>query len=142
WTYAGNNLAQNRPNYVYWSIDRSQGRLNCDFFHLLAFINPSNRPQGSIDFDELEITYRNHSVLLPSNGGRLTSAPGDDLHAAAALTDGWRSGPGHEWTSAASPKVPQEFLWQLDHPVTVTAVQVHQHSLWPAKDVEVHLSVD
>src|SRR5699024_4551843 len=39
WTYGGDNRAQKRPNYAYWPIDESQRHLNCNFFHLLAFVD-------------------------------------------------------------------------------------------------------
>lgn len=92
-------------------------------------------------FDELTIAYRNHSLLLPSNGGRLVSAPagGDD---AARLTDGWRHGPGHAWRSAANPSGPQEFAWSFERPVTINAVQLHQNPEWPAREVEVLATAD
>ena len=100
-----------------------------------------NPPTGAIDFDELTIAYRNHSLLLPSNGGRLVSAPaeGDD---AARLTDGWRNGKDRTWRSAENPSGPQEFVWSFERPVTISAVQLHQDPEWPSKDVEVLTTED
>jgi hypothetical protein len=142
WTYGGNNLAQKRPNYAYAPIDQSLGRLDCDFFHLLAFIDPAKRPTGTIDFDDFEVSYRNYSLLLPSNGGRLERSPAGAANDPAALTDGWRHGPGRAWRSAASPTGPLEFEYAFERPVTLRAVQLHQHPEWPAKDVEVLASAD
>jgi len=48
WTYGGHNVSQNRPNYVYWPINNSLANASCDFFHLLALVDPKNRPSGSI----------------------------------------------------------------------------------------------
>jgi hypothetical protein len=139
WTYAGNNLQQaNAVRYSYWPIEESLRHANIDFFHLLAFIDPKNPPTGSIDFDEFQLTYRNYSLLLPSNGGRLVNAP----EGAAALTDGWRHGRGKTWRSAANPAQPLDFVYAFSNPVTIQSVQLHQNPEWPAKDVEVLVSND
>ena len=141
WTYAGNNLAQKRPNYAYWSIDDAQAHLNADFFHLLAYIDPANPPRGSIDFDDFEVTYRNHSLLLPSNGGELVSQPEGPVHDAALLTDGWRNGAGKQWTSA-KPAGPLEITWRFAIPVVINTIQIHQHTEWPSRDLELQVSDD
>ena len=140
WTYGGNNLAQNRPNYEYDSIDHSLGHLTTDFFHLLAFVNPQQRPTGSIDLDEFTVAYRNASLIHPANGGKLLDAPRDGLDDAARLTDGWRHGPDRSWRSAKNPAAPQEFVFQFAEPVTIKTVQVHQHAEWPSRDVEIATS--
>jgi len=142
WSYAGNNTAQKgSERYSYWPINESQRHLNCNFFHLLAFVSPANPPTGSIDFDEFELAYRNYSLLLPSNGGRLKSAPKspDDP---STLTDGWRHGPGRAWRSAENPSGPLEFLYAFQLPVTIRSVQLHQNPDWPARAVEVLASQD
>jgi hypothetical protein len=142
WTYAGNNRAQQHSQrYAYWPINDAQAHVNLDFFHMLVFVNPKAPPRGSIDFDEFQLTYRNHSLLLPSNGGKLLRAPkspGDP----ATLTDGWRHGPGHTWRSAENPAGPLEFVYAFTKPVTVRSVQLHQNPDWPARDVEVLVSAD
>lgn len=141
WSYGGNNLAQNRPNYEYWPINESQRHLNNDFFHLLTFVDPAKLPQGSIDFDDLVVTYHNYSLLIPSNGGHLVSFP-EGTKDAATLTDGWRFGDGKMWQSAPNPTQPQQFTWKFDKPITIEAVQIHQHTTVPAKTVEVAVSLD
>jgi hypothetical protein len=141
WTYAGNNVAQGRALYEYGSIDAAQKRLDIDFFHLLAFVNPDAPPAGTIDFDDFAVTYRNYSLLLPSNGGRLrTSPPG--VSDPAALTDGWRNGPDRMWVSTANPAAPLEFIYDFVRPVTIHAVQVHQHADWPSRAIEILTSTD
>lgn len=142
WTYGGNNLAQNRPNYAYDSINNSMANVSCDFFHLLAFVNPLKRPEGSIDIDEFTLAYRNYSLVHPGNGGKLSSAPKDGLDDPARLTDGWRHGKDRAWRSAKDPKSPQEFVYQFAKPVTIRTVQLHQHPEWPCKDVEISTSED
>jgi hypothetical protein len=136
WSYTGGN-----GGYQYWLIDQAQAHLNCDFFHMVAFVDVKNPPTGAIDFDELTIAYRNYSLLFPSNGGKLLSAPagGDD---AARLTDGWRHGKDRSWRSAANPSSPQDFVWSFAKLVTINAVQIHQHPDWPAKDVEILTTED
>jgi hypothetical protein len=143
WSFGGNNLKQgpSAARYSYWSIDQSQRHLNVDFFHMLVYVNPAEPPTGQIDFDEFEIAYRNYSLLLPSNGGRLVSSP-PSSEPASSLTDGWRHGSGRMWHSAANPSSPQEFVYSLEKPVTVQAVQLHQHTEWPAREVEVLVSQD
>jgi hypothetical protein len=142
WTYAGNSVAQMRGLYAYAPLDDAQRDLNTDFFHLLAFVDPSNPPQGSLDFDELEITYRNYSLLLPSNGGILRESPPGALDDPGTLTDGWRHGAGRAWRSAPQPTGPLEFVYEFARPVTINAVQIHQNPDWPSRDVEVLTSLD
>lgn len=142
WTYAGNAVPQTRPNYVYWSLDEALSHVNQDAFHMLAFIDQAAEPTGTIDYDELEIAYRNHSVLLASNGGKLVSSPVGAPDDPALLTDGWRHGPGRSWRSAFAPSSPVELTYELAAPVTIDRVQIHQHAEWPSKDVEVAVSKD
>lgn len=137
WTNAGSS----QPRYTYWPIERAQRHLNYDFFHMLVCVDVKNPPTGSIDYDEFELDYRNHSLLIPSNGGQLNSSPksGDQ---SSTLTDGWRHGPGRMWRSAENPSAPLEFVYAFKNPVTVESVQLHQHPEWPSKDVEVLVSGD
>jgi hypothetical protein len=138
WTYAGRNGT--RPTYQYWSLDESLAHVNTDLFHNLVFINLSNEPSGSIDFDDVELTFRNHSLLIPSNGGHLVSAPaGGNPN---DLTDGWRNGPGHCWESKSNPSSPLEFRYDLDEAVSIMTVQIHQNPTWPSREVEVLVSTD
>lgn len=142
WTYGGNNRTQKNPErYSYWSIDNVQRHLNVDFFHMVTFVDTKNPPTGSIDFDELEVAYRNYSLVLPSNGGKLVSAP-PSADNVATLTDGWRHGKGKMWRSADNPTGPLDFVYSFKDPVTIRAVQLHQNPDWPAKDVEVLVSQD
>lgn len=142
WTYGGNNLAQNRPNYEYDSINNSLGHLSCDFFHLLTFVDPQHPPTGSIDLDDFTVAYRNRSLVHAANGGRLISAPRDAPDDPALLTDGWRHGKDRSWRSALKPTSPLEFVYQFASPVTISTLQLHQHAEWPSKDVEVWTTAD
>lgn len=141
WTYAGHYVPAARSDYVYMPLDQVLGHLNGDFFHMLVLFDVSFEPEGSIDIDEVEVTYRNRSVLLASNGGRLVSSPagGEDP---ARLVDGWRNGANKTWRSAANPQGPLEFVYELERPVTLEAVQLHQNPDWPSKDIEVLVSED
>jgi hypothetical protein len=136
WTYAGGSRG-----YRYWSINDAQGHLNVDLFHMVTYVDVKKPPTGSIDFDEFELAYRNYSLLLPSNGGKLLRSPKspDDP---ATLTDGWRHGKGHMWRSAANSTEPLEFVYAFKDPVTIRTVQLHQNPEWPAKNVEVLTSPD
>jgi hypothetical protein len=136
WTYTGGT-----GHYKYWSINDAQAHQNTDFFHMVTFVDVKNPPRGSIDFDEFELTYHNYSLLLGSNGGKLLRRPGEGDDP-ATLTDGWRHGKGRTWRSAANPSAPLEFVWAFQDPVTIRAVQLHQDTEWPAKDVEVLVSTD
>jgi len=136
WSYTGG-----KGGYRYWLIDQAQAHLNVDFFHMVAFVDTKNPPTGAIDFDDLTIAYRNYSLLLPSNGGKLVSASADGTDA-ARLTDGWRHGKDRTWRSAPNPSGPQEFVWSFARPATIKAVQLHQDPEWPAKEVEVLATED
>ena len=141
WTYAGTNreFADSNDHHVYFydSIDDVLGHLDIDFFHLLAYVDVERTPTGSIDFDEFEVAYRNHSLLLDSNGGRLVGPAG-----AEPLTDGWRFGAGHTWQSAAFPTAPVELVYTFADPVTIQRIQIHNDPDRPSSDVEVLVSTD
>lgn len=142
WTYAGKSLAQHRDNYQYLPLDRTLADVNADFLHVLAYVDEDRPPTGEVAFDELDITYRNHSVLATSNGGRALRFPAEAPDDVANLTDGYRHGEGHAWRSPPFPRDPVEIVYELERPVTVNAIQVHQHLTWPSKDVAVSLSLD
>ncbi len=145
WSYGGNNSIQQGPSavrYEYWPIDQCLAHANCNIIFLSNFVNPENPPTGSVDFDELEITYCNHSLIQPGNGGELISWPQDSDDDPATLTDGWRFGDGKMWRSAVNPKSPQEFVYRFEREVIVEAIQLHQHTEWPTKGVEVLVSQD
>ena len=145
WSYAGNNSIQQGPSavrYDYWSIDQSLAHANCNMIFLSTFVNPENPPTGSIDFDELEITYCNRSLIYPGNGGELVGWPEDSGDDPGALTDGWRFGEGRMWRSTENPTAPQEFVYRFDREVTIEAIQLHQHTEWPTRGFEVLTSQD
>lgn len=143
WSYAGNNLAQERAErYVYAPLDQSLGNINADFFHLLCFVDPAHPPTGSIDFSEISLRYRNYSLLRAANGGALVRQPGGAADPAERLTDGWRHGPERMWRSGANPAEPQEFVYRLAPGARVETIMVHQNTEWPAKEVEVLASAD
>ncbi len=139
WSYGGASVGQRRDSYQYWPIDNVLGHLNCNFFHMLSFVALYAVPTGSIDFDEIDVTYRNHSLLFPSNGARIVSSPRDAADP-APLTDGWRFGAGKTWQSAPNPREPQEFTYVLANPVTIDVVQIHQDPTFPSREVEVLVS--
>ncbi len=145
WTYSGTNRELNaqlkRDLYVYAPLNDVLSHLNTNIFHLLAYIDNYNYPVGSIDFDSIEIGYRNHSLVFPSNGGKLASSPAGSENS-AGLTDGWRVGAGKTWKSAPSPSSPQEIVYAFERPVVVQKVQLHQNVDFPSKDVEVLVSND
>jgi hypothetical protein len=145
WTYAGTNRALDaqggRGYYVYTPLDDVLGHLDTDIFHVLTYIENTKYPTGSIDFDEIEITYRNHSLLYGPNGGKVVSTPAgsDD---ASKLTDGWRFGADKTWKTGQNPYGPQEIVYDLENPVVVDKVQLHQNPDWPSRNVQVLSSVD
>lgn len=145
WTFAGTNRELNaqlkRSVYNYAPLDDALSLVDVNFFHMLTFVDPYDPPRGAIDFDDFELAYRNHSVLVAANGGKITSAPVGSSNA-AALVDGWRNGEGRTWTSGPSPSAPQEIVFDLENPVIVRRVQIHQNPEWPSKDVEVLVSSD
>jgi len=155
WTYAGQDRSQGRDVYVYHPLGEVLSDLDVDLFHLLLFVDsafllgsgydPSTGRVSApcaIDFDAIDITYRNRSLLLPSNGGALVSSPADARGDAAALTDGHRHGAGHTWVSGPSPTEPLVFEYTLAVPVTVERVQIHNDPEHPSREVEVSVSAD
>jgi hypothetical protein len=143
WTYGGNNLAQVRAErYAYLNLDQALGNLNANFFHLYVYVDGQRPPTGTIDFDSVQIRYRNHSLLFPAHGTRLIASPRDSEGQAGRLTDGWRHGSDREWHSGPAPIEPQAFVWQFPGPVRLTTLQVHQAIQHPARDVVAYVSSD
>lgn len=140
WSYCGSNRPE--MHYMaYWSINDTQQHLNLDLFQMVVFLDLKNPPTGAIDFDEFEVAYHNYSLVYATNGGKLISSPKSDDDP-ERLTDGWRHGPERMWKSAANPNRPQEFVYEFAIPVKIDKVQLHQHTEWPAKEVEVLVSED
>lgn len=146
WTYAGTNREINaqlqRNAYVYAPLNDVLEHLDTNIFAVLAYTSQTSPPTGSIDFGDIAIAYRNHSLLYPSNGGRLVGAPAGGPDNAAVLTDGFRTGAGRTWRSAPSPKAPLEIEYELERPVVVERVQLQQNVDYPSADVAVLASVD
>lgn len=142
WSYAGRYVAQNRPNYAYWPLEESLSHVNNNFFHILLFVALHAEPRGGIDFDELDITYRNHSLVRAAAGARLVRVTPESAEPADRLVDGYRHGEGRTWKSAPSPTNPVEIVYELAPDVTVERVQIHQHEVWPSDEVDVSLSND
>lgn len=138
WTFAGSYGS--RLTYDYGELDSLLGAVNVDFFPIqILGVDIFDEPSGSIDYDELELTYRQHSLLAPTNGGVLEEAVGEG---AELLTDGWRFGEGREWRSEEAPTGPQELEWAFTEPVTVWSVLVHNAPGAPSRKVVVELSPD
>lgn len=142
WSYAGRYVAQQRPNYVYWPIEDALGRVSTDFFHMLVLVDRYAEPSGGIDFDELEVIYRNHSLVRAAAGAKLVRVTPPSEDAAERLVDGHRHGDGRAWTSAANPTNPVEIVYELASGVVVERVQLHQHLEWPSDEVDVATSDD
>ncbi|HEX4952807.1 MAG TPA: hypothetical protein VF017_05360 [Thermoanaerobaculia bacterium] len=144
WTYAGNNVNEDREDYIYVPLDQVLGHLNGDLFHMVVMFEAGTPPYGPspgggrLRFDEIEIAYRNESALMASNGGRLRSGPagGGPLE---RLTDGWRTGVNRTWRSAPWPTAPLDFTYELADPVEIDTIQIHQGDPdCPSERVEVH----
>jgi hypothetical protein len=144
WTYCGTFIGgPNEKKYVYVPLDKILGDVNADMFHMVALhetVYHSYPYGGRVQFDELTVAYRNKSVLVPSNGGSLVSAPPGDPP--ERLTDGWRNGKNRTWSSAPNPVGPLEFTYKLANPVKIATIQIHQNPVQPSKDVEVLGSTD
>jgi hypothetical protein len=147
WTYAGYSTTLhggNQSQYVYVPLDQVLRQLNLDIFHMMVLIDAAGGTDmtwGQLNFDELEIAYRNYSLLIPSNGGKLMAAPpgGDPPE---RLTDGWRNGTNRMWQSASFPSAALEFVYKLAGEFTIDVVQLHQNNEWPSEAVDVFTSPD
>jgi hypothetical protein len=145
WTYAGRNELHTPvfPRYWYGELDKTLSNVNVDIFPLQnidiqwAVVYPS----GSIDFDDMTITYRQHNLCASSNGGTLISSPAGST-GTGYLTDGWRNGAGREWQSAASPTNPQDLVYQFADPVQIKKIQIHNSTVNPSENIEVAVSED
>ena len=145
WTYGGNNPIQQGPKarrYEYWPLDSAMGHLNVTFSQLLAFVDTDNPPSGSIDFDEIEIRYRNSSLVYPSNGGKLMSWPRDSADDPGDPHGRMATRPGAHVAQRRNPSGPLEFVYIFENPVVIHTVQLHQNPEWRAKNVEVLVSTD
>ena len=139
WTYAGSNsvyIKAGLTQYVYCPLNETLSHMDVNAFHMLAFIVPYKPPTGSIDFDDLEITYRNHSLLDASNGGMRLSNFDPAL---SRLTDGWRTGERYQWPGSSTPKA---IVYQFDKPVNINAIYIHQNNRNPTGQIDVMTSND
>jgi len=138
WTYSGQYGARNA--YLYKELDGALGDVNVDIFPAqLLYVDMFDLPSGGFDFDTLAIDFRNHSVVIPSNGGSLVTSPAEGGDP-AALVDGFRFGDSHEWIGAAAPG--HVFRYTLARPVTLTSVLIHNSVTAPSTLVEVRVSDD
>ena len=139
WTFAGSNGG--RLLYDYGELESQLSHVNVDFFPIqILYVNLYDQPVGSLDYDQLTVNYRQHSVLAAFNGGSLVVSPGGT--GAELLTDGWRNGPGHEWQSDPSPSDPQVFEYQLAEPVTLYSLTLHNATTDPSASFTVEVSED
>ncbi|MCK6504194.1 hypothetical protein L6R53_12470 [Myxococcota bacterium] len=140
WTFAGANGG--RLLYDYGELEALLSAVNVNLFPIqILYVDLYDQPRGAIDYDNLEIRFRQHSVLATSNGGRLVEAPSGGTDT-TTLTDGWRNGPDHEWASPASPTAPVELVYAFEDPITLYSFTIHNSTTWPSDRVRVLVSPD
>lgn len=140
WTFGGCNGG--RLLYDYGEIDSLLAKLTVDCFPIqILRTQLFDPPSGALDYADLRITYRQHSLLVTANGGSLVSSPAGGT-GAEYLTDGYRNGAGREWQSAAMPSSPQDFVFAFADPVTLDSVTVHNATVDPSEGFEVAVSED
>lgn len=141
WNHAGSNGIYGwKPRELYkkyYPLNDVLEYSNIDVFHMLTNINIYQNPEGTIDFDNFEITYRNNSVLTENNGGKLISYPTDSKNI-IALNDGWITGRDKSWVSSINPQGYQEFIYQLKNPIKLNKIIVRQNIEYPSKDIDVY----
>lgn len=146
WTFAGNNVEELggwMRRYPYFPLSRSlsENRLGnlC-----LVFLggDEMDTPDGDLEVYDHEFQYRSRSVLLAGQGTRLIRWPEGGTADPGMLTDGWIASAGHEWAGAAPASDGLEFVWELAGPTSLDMVRLHQHPLWPAREVAFLTSMD
>lgn len=138
WTFGGANGG--RSVYDYGEIDSLLSKLTVDCFPVqILRTNLSDPPSGGLDYADLRITYRQHSLLVADNGGALVSSPAGGT-GAEYLTDGYRNGAGREWQSEENPSSPQDFVFSFADPVTLDSVTVHNATVNPSAGFQVAVS--
>lgn len=143
WKNAGTNFDATDPwRFSYESLNDALGNVNMDFIFVALNVNPKDPPQGTIDFDEMRMRYRNYSVLSEGNGTSLIAWPADSPSDPFTLTDGIRTEPVNTWRSNSDPISPQKFVYQFKGPVQMTAVQIHQNCDFPSGRVAISSSED
>jgi len=140
WTFAG--TYGSRITYDYGELDSLLGAIDINVFALqVLYVDIFDLPSGSWDMADLQIAYRQRSVLAPSNGGTLVSEPAGGS-GAELLTDGWRNGEGRQWRSAAKPEGPLEIEYALARPITLQTLNIHNATDYPSEGVQVEVSED
>lgn len=138
WTFGGCNSG--RLLYDYGEIDSLLSRVSADIFPVqilrTALMSP---PSGALEYADLRITYRQHSLTCASNGGTLVSSPVGGT-GSVHLTDGYRNGAGREWQSATNPSGPQDFVYAFTDPVILKSVTVHNATVNPSEGFEIAVS--
>lgn len=136
WAYAGNNTAQPNGNrYIYWPLDSTLSTRMLDFIFALTPVDSAHLPSGTLAFDDLKLVYRNHSLLSPGNGARLTGWPSETFVDPLLMTDGSRDA-FNSW-SGASATDSAVFDFDIDSASGFWLVQAIQHPDWPAASVRV-----
>lgn len=143
WSFGGRDQNDiNTREYKYAELDSGLGGLNVDpFLAMNVGVDDQDMPTGTVDFKDVLIEYRNNNLCAPQNGGTLVSSPAGST-GADRLVDGWRNGSGHEWQSAASPTLPQVFVYGFANPVDLECVLVANDAAGSAKEIEVFVSED
>jgi hypothetical protein len=140
WTFGGANGG--RMLYDYGEIDSLLAKLTVDCFPVqILRTQLHDPPSGGLDYADLQITYRQHSLLVADNGGSLVSSPAGGT-GTEYLTDGYRNGAGREWQSTENPTSPQDFVFAFADPVTLESVTVHNATENPAAGFQVAVSED
>jgi len=99
-------------------------------------------PEGDLEIGALELSYRSYSLLSPHQGTALIECPRDSISDPNLLTGGWLGDFDHYWLSCPEPAKPMEFIWEFRDQASISTVKIHQHPLWPAKDIELSISDD
>ncbi len=145
WTYAGNNpeeQGQAAGRYAYRHIGDVLSRHRGNICFWFVFGNERDTCDGELDLYSLSLRYRDGSLLSKGWDARLISWPGGSVIDPGRLTDGWRGDPDHFWLSGPDPDSPQEFLWDFGKNVEIETARLHQHPLYPSKDVSLSGSMD
>ncbi|WNK00264.1 hypothetical protein L2D14_02295 [Thalassospiraceae bacterium LMO-JJ14] len=146
WSFCGNNVEETNASmerYCYHPIgdvlrENRAGNI------CLCFVcgDEMDPPVGDIDIASLALAYRSYSLLGPGQQAALVRHPANSGTDPGLLTNGWIGAMGHCWQSGAVPSEAQDFIWKFREDAAIRSIRLHQHPLWPARQVSLATSAD
>lgn len=142
WTFAGNNPIEQKDfdRYGYDPINETLSQNVGNIAFVAPFGDWRDSPTGRLGLREVELTYRDKSVLHPDAGAQLISFPSTSFCDPMNLTNGNRGNADDGWFQVTPITAPLIFTWKLIAPQKLTTIVLHQDVFLPVKRCRVTIA--